>query len=209
MTTSVAVVEGHGVTRRWGAMGLASVDFAIHAGIVTCIKGRSGSGKSTLLALLADLADPDDGVVQWSAELDAVTRGRWNSVALVPQTLLLLVELTVLENIDLALEGVGQRRAFPPEDAAILERLGLSGLGGRTVDTLSMGQRQRVAVGRAVRARPRLLLADEPTSHQDRVSAALVLASLHAEAARGCAVVVASHDSDVIAAADAVIDLDG
>jgi putative ABC transport system ATP-binding protein len=109
--------------------------------------------------------------------------------------------LSVAENVALAAAS-----ATRVDD--VLGRLGLGDLGLRRIDALSNGQRQRVAVARAVVARPRLLLADEPTSHQDAVSAQLVIAALRHEADRGAAVVVASHDPAVVAAADTVLDLD-
>ena len=71
-----------------------------------------------------------------------------------------------------------------------------------------MGQQQRLAVARAIVVRPALLLADEPTSHQDAHHAALVLAALRGCAEAGSAVVVATHEELVLAAADRVVDLD-
>lgn len=200
--TAPLLVRGDGVAKHWAAdFGLEPVDFTAVPGQMVCLRGRSGSGKSTLLALLAGLCTPDAGALEWANDLDAVARAQWSNVALVPQTMLLLTELSVFENVALA----------APDDPsgvhAVLEALALAGLEHRTIDSLSMGQRQRVAVARAAVAHPRLMLADEPTSHLDARSSELVVAVLRAEADRGAGVVIASHDAAVAASADLVIDL--
>src|SRR4051812_50157049 len=94
------VVAAHGVSKQWPeGVGLRPLDLRIEPGTVTCLKGRSGSGKSTLLALLMGWAEPDAGSLTWATALDADARSQWSALALVPQSLLLLPELSVLENV--------------------------------------------------------------------------------------------------------------
>jgi putative ABC transport system ATP-binding protein len=196
------VVSAHAVTRLWdGAVGLHPVDLQVAAGELVVLRGRSGSGKSTLLAVLAGLCTPDAGEVL----VDGAVPNRatpWSIIALVPQVLALAVELSVRENITDSARGA-------PAEAVddLLATLRLTEMAGRAVTEISMGQQQRVAVGRAVAASPHVLLADEPTSFQDDLHTDVVIGVLRAAATAGAAVVVATHDHAVIAAADRVIDI--
>ena len=181
---------------------LDGVDLAVGAGELVALKGPSGSGKSTLLAVLFGLLAPDAGTVSW-----AVPAGRWGAVALVPQDLDLLPELPLRENVALP-------ALLAPDDAAdgidldeLLERLDLGAVGGRLPEETSLGEQQRAAVARALLLRPAAVLADEPTSHQDAARAAGVVAALRRAADEGAAVLVSSHEPEVIDAADRVVAL--
>jgi putative ABC transport system ATP-binding protein len=176
---------------------LAGVDLQVDAGEVVALAGPSGSGKSTLLAVLAGLSPPDAGSVRVDGRPGLVLQG----LALVPV-------LTVAENVEVAL----QARRLPPDEvraraADALDRVGLGDRGDVLVEHLSGGQRQRVAVARALAPEPDVLLVDEPTSALDAVSRTLVLDLLDAVAARGAAVLVATHDAHVLARAGRVLDL--
>lgn len=187
------------VSKMWSATaGLREVDLDVSVGELVVVRGRSGSGKSTLLALLAGWCPPDAG----SVTIDGQPPGPdepWERIALVPQALCLAVELSVRENV----ADAGDDRHVD----ALLDRLDLTAQGQRTLSETSSGQQQRVALARALVAGPRLLLADEPTSFQDAGHVATVVTALRAAAAAGSAVVVATHDPDVIVAADRVLDL--
>jgi putative ABC transport system ATP-binding protein len=205
------VVRAQGLAKRWdAASGLSAVSFAAHVGEMVVVRGRSGSGKSTLLALLAGWCAPDMGSVErvgaWAAD---GAWWRWNGTAVVPQVLSPITELSVAENTELPLRLAGTSRddAGPPVHA-VLESLDLEELAGRAATETSMGQQQRLAVARAAVVRPALLLADEPTSHQDARHARMVLDALRSCAESGSAVVVATHEELVQAAADRVVDLD-
>ena len=127
----------------------------VRAGQLAVIVGRSGSGKSTLLMLLGGWSEPDAGTI------GGVTSRAWADCAYVPQRFGLVPELTVAENVELPARG----RANGAE--ALLARLALAELRDRYPAEISIGQQQRVAVVRALVLGPRLLLVDEPTSHQD------------------------------------------
>ena len=185
--------------------GLRPVSFQMDAGEFVVVRGRSGSGKSTLLALIMQWCELDGGRISLLADGEVLfDRSSWSTIAIVPQVLGLVPELTVRENIAEAL-AVSQRE--PRSADELLAALDIVELAGRSPTDTSMGQQQRVAVARAVAGGPRLLLADEPSSHQDAGHVAAVVAVLRAAADDGSAVLVATHDDSIIAAADRVIDL--
>ena len=129
----------------------------------------------------------------------------WESVAYVPQRFGLLPELTIRENIELPFRL--RRETPPPSVARTIALLALERLSNRLPHETSVGQQQRAALARAVASTPRMLLADEPTSHQDRGSAARVWAALAEARAAGVVVLVATHDTAAVAHADRVWEL--
>jgi putative ABC transport system ATP-binding protein len=106
-------------------------------------------------------------------------------------------ELTVAENVELP-----ARLAVADPDDELLARLAIAELRDRYPAQISIGQQQRVALARALRLGPRILLVDEPTSHQDTVHAELVWSALGAAAAAGSACLVATHELDARTRAD-------
>ena len=191
------------VTRSETVVAVDEVTLRVEPGEVVGLAGPSGSGKSTLLHLVLGWEEPDDGSVRRSTDV-ASLRG-WSGVAAVPQELGLLDELTAQQNVELAmrLSGGDHSTAF---DA--MSRLGLGELTGRSPDELSLGEQQRVAVARAIVAVPRLVVADEPTAHQDERNGDLVMAALTDVVRGGGAVLVATHDERVLASVDRVVRLE-
>ena len=178
-------------------------DFEAPQGAVVRVAGPSGSGKSTLLALLAGLLALQQGQLQVAgtdlAGLGARARDAWRgrTLGFMPQRLHLSEGLSVARNLALPDLAAGRQ----PDLARIgqlLERLGLQDLHARLPGALSGGQAQRVALARALVARPRVILADEPTAHLDDDAAAAALALLaEAAAAEGATLIVATHDARV------------
>jgi ABC-type lipoprotein export system ATPase subunit len=174
----------------------------LNAGRLSAVTGPSGSGKSTLLHLLAGLDLPTAGEVyvldEPVSQLDATRRAlvRRAHVGLVTQGTDLVPFLTALETVELALSLRGLSTAGAH---ATLASVGLEELVQQRVSRLSMGERQRVAVARALAARPTLLLADEPTARLDEANARAV-GRLFAElaATTGTAIVCATHDPVLI-----------
>lgn len=201
-----------GVAKRWDASsGLAPVDLTIRRGEIVALQGRSGSGKSTLLALLAGWCQPDAGEIVRGAGLavDDSWR-RWQGIAIVPQVIGLVGELSVAENVMLVLRLSGVDRTEREAMVAdLLGRLDLTDHADRLPRDTSLGQQQRVAVARATVSSPTLVLADEPTCHQDAQHSGAVLAELRRMTAAGGGVIAASHDDAVVAMADRVVTLDG
>ena len=205
------LVAVHNAAKHWDATsGLEPVSFTVRRGEVVVVRGRSGSGKSTLLALLAGWCTPDAGEVVRADEIAVGDVWRtWAGTAIVPQVLGLVEELSVVENVAtvLRLAGRSARESAAAATEALI-RLDLLDLSSRLPRETSLGQQQRLAVARASVGRPLLLLADEPTCHQDGAHGATVLAELRSVADAGGGVVVASHDDAVAAAADRVVSLD-
>ena len=199
--------------RRWFMSGderitpVDGVDLAVAAGEVVVLTGPSGSGKTTLLQMLAGFQRPDDGAVHWHGTSDATPA--WDVVAVVPQTLGLLAELTAAENIALPLlaRGDDPSAAQLAVDVALRD-LRVDHLAHRLVGEASLGQQQRVAVARAVVGGSRVIIADEPTSHQDAEHADVVLAALRAAADPGAACVLGGHEPRLAAVADRVLHLE-
>jgi len=203
---SSLVVTGLDVVRE-GRRLVAGLSLTASTGEVVGVAGPSGSGKTSLLAVLAGLADADAGSVTFDGEpvAGAAAAGR---VGVVLQGYGLVPVLTAVENVEVALQHADLDAAEVADAGrATLSRVLLDGLGDRLVDRLSGGQQQRVAVARALVVRPRLLVADEPTSELDEATRDHVLAELRAEARRGAVVVVASHDPAVLDTCDRVVDL--
>ena len=201
-----------GVAKSYGRQHVFhDVSLDVRAGAVTAITGRSGSGKSTLLHLLAGLDTPDAGEVEVLGRdvvaLDETGRAllRREHVGVVTQGGDLVPFLSAQETVELALE----LRGLPARGArAALVAVGLGELARQRVARLSLGERQRVAVARALAARPALLVADEPTARLDEENARAV-GVLFAALARetGTAIVCATHDPALIEHASAELPL--
>ena len=196
---------------------LNGVDLELLRGELVALVGRSGSGKTTLLNVLCGWEKPDTGAVEWlgeSADVDSalgtptVADVEWSGIALVPQAAGLLEDLTVAENIALPcrLKGESATATRLAVDEMI-ESLGLHGLSDRFPDEISLGEQQRTSVARALVLKPDLLLADEPTAHQDAVSMGKVLDAIRSIVASGKACLVASHSADVLDRCDRVLEM--
>ena len=189
--------------REHGRPVLDDVDLQVAPGEVVALVGRSGSGKSTVCQLAFGLERPDRGEVVLDGSPAAPTAA-WSLVAFQPQRLGLAPELGVQENALLPcwLAGV-----TPP--AGLLESLHLDHIASRAAGLTSLGEQQRTGVARALCLRPRLVLLDEPTAHQDDDNVTRVLAAVAEAAGEGSAVLVATHDPRVMAAAHRSVHLDG
>jgi len=193
------------------------LDLSLNPGEYLAIMGESGVGKSTLLNLLAGLDRPDSGsVVLEGQDLsalddDATTLLRRRSIGFVFQAFHVLPYLTVEQNVGLPLEllGVGEterrRRAME-----MLAAVGIGALATRLPRELSGGEVQRIAIGRALIHRPRLVLADEPTGNLDPHSAAQTLALLRDQVkANAGAGILITHSRAAAETADRILVLDG
>ena len=205
-----ATLTASGITvEAKGRMILSDVSCAVGPRQILAVTGRSGSGKTTLLAVLAGLLAPMTGSVRFGgAPVVAGDVAHLHRTGVVLQLYGLVGVLTAQENVEVALQarGIGGRTVRSRASHA-LERVGLTDLSDRLVEQLSGGQRQRVAVARALVVRPGLLLADEPTAELDAANRDRIVVQLRAEADRGAAVVLATHDPEVAARCDAEIHL--
>jgi ABC-type lipoprotein export system ATPase subunit len=211
----VVVASVSGLRKRYGSSAvLDDFEASFTAGRLHAVTGPSGSGKTTFLHLLAGLELPEageitvDGTVVTGLDRAARAALRRTTIAYVGQQAGLVAHLSALENVELGLTVRGVADPRPPSYAA-LESVGLAERTHQRVSRLSHGERARVAIARAVAARPKLLLADEPTSRLDganALSVALLLARLARDT--GAAVVCATHDPLVIEQADDELRLD-
>jgi putative ABC transport system ATP-binding protein len=199
------------LAKRWDAeTGLQPLTFELSTGELVVVRGRSGSGKSTLLAVLAGWAAPDGGTLERLGPWGSGDAHRtWRGTAILPQVIAPIAELTMTENVALPLRLNNVKRTVANSRArAVLDRLDLAAEADRAASDASLGQQQRMALARAAVVEPIVMLADEPTSHQDGGHIATVLDLLRALVVAGTCIVVATHDPAVAAAADRVLDLD-
>ena len=196
---------------------LAGLDLAVDAGQMVAIIGASGVGKSTLLHVLGGLDLFDTGAVRIGdadiGRLDDEERVRFRNrhVGFVFQFHHLLPEFSALENVEMPLRIAGSDGSSREAQArALLDRVGLTPRALHRPGTLSGGEQQRVAVARALVARPSLLLADEPTGNLDEHTAEelhALLREMHRE--HGLTSIIATHNSALASACDRVLRLEG
>jgi putative ABC transport system ATP-binding protein len=192
---------------------LREVDAAFDAGRLSVLAGPSGSGKSSLLRILGGLDRPAQGSVRvGGVELaEAPARVRRFLQREVTANVFQEPASNLLAYLDVQSHLALWRRLrrIPSTPAApYLEAVGLSHRATALPGTLSGGEQQRLALAAAVAAQPRVVLADEPTSQLDRSSARAVIEALLNLRDLGATLVVASHDPDLLEAADAGMVLD-
>ena len=167
------------------------VSLALAAAELVTLSGRSGSGKSTLLHMLAGWEPADAGSIRYA---NGVAPPPWGELAVVPQQLGLLEELTVRENVEYPARLAGLLDDLGDTVDELLDRLGLTRLAARRPREISVGEQQRTSLARAVVLTPSMLLVDEPTGHQDAGWAAAVLDELRRTVASGSGCLAATHD---------------
>jgi putative ABC transport system ATP-binding protein len=213
-----AALSVRGVSKVYGGRGSAAraldgVDLDVESGAVTLLMGPSGSGKTTLISIMGCILQATSGSVRVQgrdvtglseSQLPAV---RLRHIGFVFQAFNLFGTLTAAENIELAFDLKGVRgTAARQRAAALLEEVGLGDKRRAYPAELSVGQKQRVAVARALAGDPEILLADEPTASLDSASGKTVMELLRRMAhERGRAVVVVTHDHRVMEYADRTV----
>jgi putative ABC transport system ATP-binding protein len=193
------------------------LNLELAGGEYVAVMGESGVGKSTLLNLLAGLDRPDSGRVRLlgqevsALDDDATTLLRRRAVGFVFQAFHVLPYLTVEQNIALPLELLGVAAAERMHRTAeMMEAVGVAALKRRYARELSGGEVQRIAIGRALVHKPRLVLADEPTGNLDPRSAAQILSLLRAQIkANSAAGLLITHSRTAADTADRILMLDG
>jgi ABC-type lipoprotein export system ATPase subunit len=214
------VLAGRGLTRRYTTptgevVAVAGVDVEVRSGAVTALVGPSGSGKSTVLRLLACLDRPDAGAVLLDGAPIHDLAPRWRRE--LRRRRIAFLEPEPVHNLLAALDAAGNIRsaarwrggphvAVNPSGA--LADVGLDGREPAQVTDLSGGEQQRLALAVATAGFPSVVVADEPTAALDRSTVGGVVEALARQAARGAAIVVATHDPVLVETATYVVHLD-
>lgn len=212
------IIEAKNITKTY-AIGdqelpvLADVSLTVAEGEFLVVQGSSGSGKSTLLSLLSGLDQPTSGRVTLRGtditdlSEDELAPLRNETIGFVFQSFHLVPSLTALENVMFPAELKGEHLAGPKAEA-LLERVGLTGRSGNFPHQLSGGEKQRVAICRALVNEPQIIFADEPTGNLDSVNGRAILElllTLHRE--RGSTLVLVTHTIEIARMADRIITL--
>lgn len=200
----ISMIQLHGVCRRYRGRRqqpvLQGVDLCVQAGEVVLLSGAAGSGKTTLLELVYAAQMPDSGTVEvFGRDLSRLRRSSLTllrqCIGVVPQTLTLLEDRSALDNVALALEVQAEpRQRMRARAAEALGAVGLACEADTPVSELSSGQKQLVALARALVRGPSILVADEPTTHMDTDGRKTLVQLLATGAADGAVAVVATND---------------
>lgn len=199
-----------------GTAGVSSIFFSANKGELILFLGPSGSGKTTLLTLIAGLIKPTYGkVVLFNRRIDSYSKTelqklRAERIGFIFQTFLLIDALTALENIKLVLKFGGKTGKTAGDKACqLLNQLGISYLSDKYPLNMSQGEKQRVAVARAMANDADLILADEPTASLEVHQGLEIIDLLHSNAKKeNRCIIVASHDLRLKEYADRLIYLE-
>jgi putative ABC transport system ATP-binding protein len=211
----------HGLTKRFKTGRtfvevLKNVDFHARHGDVTMVMGPSGSGKSTLIAALSGLLKPDEGKVNamgedlWSRSRGKIDRFRLQHCGFIFQGFNLFPALTALQQVTTVLKyqglSTGEARRTAIE---ALDEVGLKPRMNQRPSELSGGEKQRIAIARAIAKKPTLLFADEPTSALDGENGQVVVRLLRRAATEhNAAVICVTHDPRLESFADRIIHIE-
>lgn len=209
-------VELDGVTIRYteadGAQRSIVEGFSLRIpqGRVHCLAGRSGSGKTSLLRVATATQRPTAGTVTWAETPIAglnhkqLAEARRKHMGYVDQGATVIEELTVLDNVLIPAMPQSITKETTERANELLELFGLAAARRQKTRSLSGGERQRLAIVRGLLLRPTAIALDEPTASLDRTTANTVIDAMHTAARSGAAVLVASHDPEVISSSHTV-----
>ena len=211
----VPLIELRGVKKRFGAVqAVNGVDLDIHTGKVTALAGDNGAGKSSLIKTLSGLWEPDEGQILWEGKpvhLRSPKEAEALGITTIYQDLALCDNLDIVQNMFLGHEPA-QRYLLDEATMEIAARKTLHDLSVTTVRSirqpvasLSGGQRQSVAVAKAVMSQAQLVIMDEPTAALGVAQTTMVLKLIKTLSSRGVAVMLISHNlNDVFEVADRI-----
>ncbi len=207
-------LELRGVTKRFpGVLANDNVHVTVKPGEVHALLGENGAGKSTLVKMIYGILAPDAGEMLWDGQPVRVANpraARKLGIGMVFQHFSLFEALTVLENIALGLDSKISQRELEAEIRRVLDLYGLKLDPKRIVSTLSVGERQRIEIVRALLVNPRLLIMDEPTSVLTPQEVEQLFETLRKLAQGGCSILYISHKlHEIIALCDTATILRG
>jgi ABC-type uncharacterized transport system ATPase subunit len=190
-------LELTGITKQFpGVLANDNVSFSVKPGEIHALLGENGAGKSTLVKMIYGIMQPDAGEIRWNGEPVVVSNpkaARKLGIGMVFQHFSLFEALTVLENIALGMDAKIPSRELESRIREVMETYGLALDPHRTVATLSVGERQRIEIVRALLLNPQLLIMDEPTSVLTPQEVEQLFTVLRKLAAEGCSILYISH----------------
>jgi len=186
-----------GITKRFpGVLANDNVSFEVKPGEIHALLGENGAGKSTLVKMIYGIMQPDAGEMLWNGERVTIASpkaARKLGIGMVFQHFSLFEALTVLENIALGMDANIPQRELEGRIRAVMTQYGLKLEPHRTVSTLSVGERQRIEIVRALLLNPKLLIMDEPTSVLTPQEVEQLFVVLRQLAKEGCSILYISH----------------
>ncbi|MDB5664013.1 ABC transporter ATP-binding protein [Cypionkella sp.] len=186
-----------GITKRFpGVLANDQVSFAVQPGEIHALLGENGAGKSTLVKMIYGIMQPDAGEIRWNGERITIQNpkaARKLGIGMVFQHFSLFEAMTVLENIALGMDANIPARDLEAKIVAVMQQYGLKLEPHRIVSTLSVGERQRIEIVRALLLKPNLLIMDEPTSVLTPQEVEQLFVVLRQLASEGCSILYISH----------------
>jgi len=173
-----------------------NVSFDVAGGEIHALLGENGAGKSTLVKMIYGIMQPDAGEIYWDGEPLTIANpkaARKLGIGMVFQHFSLFEALTVLENIALGMDAKIPQRELEGRIRAVMEQYGLRLDPHRIVADLSVGERQRIEIVRALLLDPKLLIMDEPTSVLTPQEVEQLFVVLRQLAKEGCSILYISH----------------
>ncbi|WFS61612.1 ABC transporter ATP-binding protein [Pseudodesulfovibrio thermohalotolerans] len=219
--TAKTAIELRDISKAYGPEGnqeyaLRNATLNVVQGEVLMLMGPSGSGKTTLLSIMGCILKPTSGSLSVAGRdisglsQQDLSKIRLDNIGYIFQEYNLFPTLNVLENVMVALDLRGYSRSQAREMAmATLTDVGLDDKAAVKPATMSGGQKQRLAIARALAGSPKVILADEPTAALDSVNGQQVMDLMHSLAKRGDrAVVVVTHDPRTVDFADRIVTIE-
>ncbi len=208
-----AMIDFFDVSRFYpgNVVALRNITFSIEPGEMVFLTGPSGAGKSTLLKMVAAIEKPDSGTLTVNGQNIALLKPAGISslrqnLGLILQEQTLLPDRTILENVMIPLIVTGTSKAEAQARAnAALDKVDLLDRANSKPQSLSGGEQQRVAVARAIVNKPKIILADEPTTNLDRKSAIKVIDAIRFFQSAGVTCIISTHDGQLLEYANHVI----
>ena len=190
-------LELKGISKQFpGVLANDHVSVQVGAGEIHALLGENGAGKSTLVKMIYGIMQPDQGEIIWNGEAMRIANpkaARKLGIGMVFQHFSLFEALTVLENIALGLDAKISQRDLETEIRKVMDQYGLKLDPQRVVATLSVGERQRIEIVRALLLNPKLLIMDEPTSVLTPQEVEQLFETLRKLASSGCSILYISH----------------